>query len=205
MLGKIIATPANLLLLDEPTNHLDMQSIDSLCDAIEAFPGSVIMVTHSEMLLRRLADQLIIFRKGGAEFFEGDYESFLEKIGWDEEGADRSEKHKEEVPKVPGRDRKALKKRRSELIARRGKELTPLKKEIERCERRIMELEEAVEQHNGELIEASQNGDADTIQQLSKSLSGEQEEIEALFEELICAQEKFDMLTAQYEKELEAL
>jgi ATP-binding cassette subfamily F protein 3 len=77
MLGKIIAKPANLLFLDEPTNHLDMQSIDALADAIEAFPGSTIMVTHSEMLLHRLADALIIFHKGGAEYFDGSYADFL--------------------------------------------------------------------------------------------------------------------------------
>ncbi|MBN2722108.1 MAG: ABC-F family ATP-binding cassette domain-containing protein, partial [Campylobacterales bacterium] len=74
MLGKIIATPANLLLLDEPTNHLDMQSIDALCDAVESFEGAVIMVTHSEMLLRRLADTLIIFHEGRAEYFDGGYD-----------------------------------------------------------------------------------------------------------------------------------
>jgi ATP-binding cassette subfamily F protein 3 len=205
MLGKIIATPANLLLLDEPTNHLDMQSIDSLCNAIEAFPGSVIMVTHSEMLLHRLAEQLIVFRDGGAEFFDGDYESFLEKIGWNEEGTDGSEKHKQDASKAPGRDRRTLKKRRSELIARRGKVLNPLKKEIEQCEMRIMELEEAVGIDNTELIEASQKGDIGEIQLLSKKLSQEQEEIELLFEKLISVQEKFDILTENYEKEWEAL
>ena len=81
MLGKIIGTPANLLFLDEPTNHLDMQSIDALADAIDDFEGSLIMVTHSEMLLHRLADALIIFHKGGAEYFDGTYADFLEKIG----------------------------------------------------------------------------------------------------------------------------
>jgi len=70
MLGKIIATPANLLLLDEPTNHLDMYSIDALMEAIKRFDGSVILVTHSEMLLHTLADALIIFHKDKAEFFE---------------------------------------------------------------------------------------------------------------------------------------
>ncbi len=85
MLGKIIAMPSNLLFLDEPTNHLDMQSIDALADAIDAFEGSLIMVTHSEMLLHRLADALIIFHKGGAEYFDGTYADFLEKIGWEEE------------------------------------------------------------------------------------------------------------------------
>ena len=85
MLGKIIATPANLLFLDEPTNHLDMYSIDSLCNAIKNFEGSTILVTHSEMMLRELADALIIFHQGKAEFFDGNYAEFLEKIGWEEE------------------------------------------------------------------------------------------------------------------------
>ena len=94
MLGKIIATPANLLFLDEPTNHLDMQSIDALADAIEVFEGSLIMVTHSEMLLRRLADALIIFHKGGAEYFDGTYDDFLEKIGWEEEAGGKAKEEK---------------------------------------------------------------------------------------------------------------
>lgn len=40
LLGKLLATPANLLLLDEPTNHLDMESIDSLLEVIDAFEGA---------------------------------------------------------------------------------------------------------------------------------------------------------------------
>jgi ATP-binding cassette, subfamily F, member 3 len=85
MLGKIIATPANLLFLDEPTNHLDMYSIDALTQAIQNFEGSTILVTHSEMMLKNLADALIIFHHDKAEFFDGGYEEFLEKIGWEEE------------------------------------------------------------------------------------------------------------------------
>lgn len=85
MLGKINGAPANLLLLDEPTNHLDMYSIEALVEAIKRFEGSVILVTHSEMLLRALARNLIIFHKDRAEFFQGTYDTFLEKIGWEEE------------------------------------------------------------------------------------------------------------------------
>ena len=53
MLGKIIAQDVNLLFLDEPTNHLDIDSIDALTNAIKAFEGSCIIVTHSEELLKQ--------------------------------------------------------------------------------------------------------------------------------------------------------
>ncbi|MDA3946919.1 MAG: ABC-F family ATP-binding cassette domain-containing protein, partial [Helicobacteraceae bacterium] len=85
MLGQILARPANLLFLDEPTHHLDMDSIEALTVAIRHFKGSSIIVSHSEELLRRVADRLIIFSKDGAEFFDGGYDLFLEKKGWDED------------------------------------------------------------------------------------------------------------------------
>ncbi|MEA3417931.1 MAG: ABC-F family ATP-binding cassette domain-containing protein [Campylobacterota bacterium] len=202
MLGKIIATPANLLFLDEPTNHLDMQSIESLSDAIDSFPGSVVMVTHSEMLLRRLADQLIIFHHNGAEFFDGNYDEFLEKIGWEEEeGIPKPKK-----PSISSAlSKKELKRQRSDLITERGKLINPLKKEIDHCETRIMELEEAVEENNALLITASQTGDIGEIQLLSKKVSDNNSEIEALFERLELAQDEFDQLSEKYEKLLEKL
>ena len=61
MLGKIIAQDVNLLFLDEPTNHLDIDSIDALTNAIKAFEGSCLIVTHSEELLRAVCDRLIVF------------------------------------------------------------------------------------------------------------------------------------------------
>jgi len=85
MLGKILAHQSNLLLLDEPTNHLDMESIESLTTEIQNFKGAVFVVTHSELMLRSIANKLIIFHKGIAELFDGTYDEFLEKIGWETE------------------------------------------------------------------------------------------------------------------------
>ena len=85
MLGKILAHQSNLLLLDEPTNHLDMESIESLTSEIKNFKGAAIVVTHSELMLRSIANKLIIFHKGIAELFDGTYDEFLEKIGWETE------------------------------------------------------------------------------------------------------------------------
>lgn len=85
LLGKIVATSCNFLLLDEPTHHLDMESIEALIDAIEDFQGAVIMVTHSELILKRMVlDKIIICHEGKQELFLGTYEEFLEKNGWHE-------------------------------------------------------------------------------------------------------------------------
>lgn len=85
LLGKIVAKKCNMLFLDEPTHHLDMESIEALIDAIEDFQGAVIMVTHSELILKRMVlDRIIVCHEGKQEIFLGTYEEFLEKNGWHE-------------------------------------------------------------------------------------------------------------------------
>jgi ATP-binding cassette subfamily F protein 3 len=133
MLGKIIATPANLLFLDEPTNHLDMDSIDALANAIEAFEGSTIIVTHSEMLLHRLADALIIFHQGKAEYFDGSYNEFLEKIGWEEVESDKPTK--ETTQKAQPKPKKKTK-----LSYKEQRAYESLPTQIEELEAKIEEL-----------------------------------------------------------------
>lgn len=86
LLGKIVAKPCNLLLLDEPTHHLDIESIEALIDAIEEFSQAVVIVTHSEWILRRLQlNKIVVCHQQEQMIFEGDYDEFLEKIGWQEE------------------------------------------------------------------------------------------------------------------------
>ena len=199
MLGKIIATPANLLFLDEPTNHLDMHSIDALADAIESFEGALMMVTHSEMLLRRLADALIIFHKGGAEYFEGGYDAFLEKIGWEEEEQTTQKKLK---PKI---DYKERKRQRKELIQERNTLRKPFSKEIQLSEERIEALEEEIEVKNEVLEAASLKGDTGMIIELSKEIGVLQEEVEAWFERLEVASLEDERIVALYEEKLAAL
>ena len=199
MLGKIIGTPANLLFLDEPTNHLDMQSIDALADAIEAFEGSLIMVTHSEMLLRRLADALIIFHKGGAEYFDGTYDEFLEKIGWEEEEGSAPKKKK---PKINHKERKKL---RKAVTQERNEVRKPFTKEIKLCEEKLEVAEAKLAAKNEELEKASTSGDNAAMMELSKEVGLVQQEVDALFERLEIATEKDDEIVAEYELKLEEI
>lgn len=84
MLGKVLAFPSNILLLDEPTNHLDMESIQSLSNEIDDYPGALIVVTHNVELINSFATKLIIFANDKIEIFEGTYQDFLNKGGWEQ-------------------------------------------------------------------------------------------------------------------------
>ncbi len=165
MLGKIIASPLNVLMLDEPTNHLDMDACDSLIEAVDNFPGAVIMVTHNEMFLHALADKLIVFQDEYPYIFEGTYEEFLEKEGWKEEN---TPKDKEVKTKLNKKDTRKL---RSEIIAEKNKIIKPLEEQVSLLENNISSYEEEINMLNNKLLEASENGNGQLIGEYGKRIA----------------------------------
>lgn len=162
LLGKILASPTNLLLLDEPTNHLDMESIEALIESIEEYSGAVVIVTHSEEILRRTVNKLIVFQGPKPFIFDGDYEYFLSKIGWEDEGGVMSSTS-------------------SEISEEQRREN---EKKIKNLETKINNAEKKMSKENELLVAASMDGDKKKIEELSKKISLIKKEVDDLYEEI---------------------
>lgn len=179
LLGKILVHPTNVLLLDEPTNHLDISSTEALLDAANDFLGTVIVVTHSEMILRKLCDRLIVFDDGKCFVFNGNYDDFLEKIGWKEEEENLARKQE-----VSENNKKEQRKKRAEVLAQRNKILKPLQKRVSDLENKIIENEDKLKNLEKKLISIYQSDFSDEIKELNREVQITKQSIEDLFLEL---------------------
>ncbi len=205
LLGKLLVSPSNMLMLDEPTNHLDMESNDSLVEAIDYFNGSVIIVTHSEMMLHALATRLIVFDDGKVTLFEGTYQDFLDRVGWKSEndsGTPRVKKNKSRNNSV---NKKQLRRERAELLNKKSRTMGALQKSIDEAEKEIVKMEEKIEHDNRAIMEASLKGEGETIKVLSKKLHDSKSKVESLFVKLDVLRTQIEDRTKEFEEELEDL
>jgi ATP-binding cassette ChvD family protein len=78
-LAKLLKQGANVLLLDEPTNDLDVETLRALEDAVQAFPGSAMVISHDRWFLDRIATHILAYEDDGSVIFhEGNYAEYEE-------------------------------------------------------------------------------------------------------------------------------
>jgi ATP-binding cassette subfamily F protein 3 len=130
-LAHVVASGANFLVLDEPTNHLDLESRESLEAALEAFPGSVLLVTHDRALLDAVSGRLLAIEETSLVSYAGGWAEYHERPEVAPEAA--PEAKPPPPPKAPKRGRQKQQPEQSpiELVER----------EIARSEERVAELE----------------------------------------------------------------
>jgi ATP-binding cassette subfamily F protein 3 len=133
----------HILLLDEPTNHLDVDSRQALVQAINAYDGAVVLITHDPHLVETTADRLWLVADRTVKAFDGDiddYRRLLRDQRRAERSADRAEKRavKDDAPeRVTAADRKDQRRAAAEARA----QLAPIRKQAQATEREIARLE----------------------------------------------------------------
>jgi ATP-binding cassette subfamily F protein 3 len=129
LLGLATFAGPHLIILDEPTNHLDIDSRAALIEAINDFPGAVILVSHDRYLLEASADRLLLVADGKVEPFEGDLDDYRKYVL--SEGRVKPKSVTEPAPNRSNARRDSADKRA---------ELAPLRKRIGDADARVKKL-----------------------------------------------------------------
>ncbi len=186
---KLLLEPVNLLILDEPTNHLDMRTKDVLKEAIAAFDGTVIVVSHDRDFLDGLVTKVYEFGGGAVREHLGGIYDFLQKkemqsldelhtAGSPSGGAARQEAAEE----TPSEGKLSYEERKEQARQRRRAE-----KLVEQCEAEVVRLEKEKAETEAKL--ATPEGATDT----------------ALFTQYADVQKRLSQAEAEWEKAMEAL
>ena len=122
----------NVLLLDEPTNHLDISMREALSDALQAYEGAVILISHDRYLLRHCVDDFYLVEDGKLAAFPGDIDDYYAMR--DNKSANKTSANSDEKSGA------SKKQARADAAALR-KQLSPLKKQVDKLEKNIEQLD----------------------------------------------------------------
>jgi ATP-binding cassette subfamily F protein 3 len=197
-LARIMVDPVNLLVLDEPTNHLDLPSCDVLEEALTAYPGTVLLVTHDRYLIRSVADALVEVRDGAVVYHPGVDEEVLAPsaatlaagrasagVGEGSTGGGARRPNKAESRRLSAEERQARQRATKEL-----------KSTVQRLERQIAKLEAEAVTLAEQLADPAIYDDHQKVRELAEAHEATEAKVGSLFEEWEAAQSKLEQVLA---------
>lgn len=189
---KLLLEPVNFLILDEPTNHLDMRTKDVLKEAIHAFDGTVILVSHDREFLDGLVDKVYEFGGGLVREHLGGIYDFLRKKdieSLDELHLSTAANTADDGPeKAPTTGRLSYEQQKG-----RAKILRKAQRKVEECENRVTELERQKKEIEARLSTPEGGNDSDLFSKYAEV----QRLLSAAEEEWMTAEEECNALTAE--------
>jgi ATP-binding cassette subfamily F protein 3 len=135
-LALLVASGANFLVLDEPTNHLDLESREALEEALEAFPGTVLLISHDRAVLDAVARRTLAIEDGALRSYDGGWADYARLVS---ERAMSRGQSQGQSPVAAKEARKA-----PPAVAKRPRAIVKLEAEIEAKEREVAELERSL-------------------------------------------------------------
>ena len=188
---RLLLSPVNFLILDEPTNHLDMPSKDVLKEAIKAFDGTAIIVSHDREFLDGLVSKVYEFADGKVREHIGgiyDYLSSIDDASIAVESKPSTAPNKTEAAKAPAEDTSSDKESYAER-KERMKKISRLEKAVKESERKIGQMEDRLKELDEILCQPENASDMKLITEYTSTKKALDEEVEKWEESSIMLEE----------------
>ncbi|WP_191602264.1 ATP-binding cassette domain-containing protein [Marinomonas algicola] len=192
-LALIAWTKPNLLVLDEPTNHLDLEMRQALTEALQAYPGAILVVSHDRHLLNSTVDEFYLVADNTVTLFDGDLPAYHAWLQARQQAMNRAEKST--LAPVDKVDRKEERRKAADL----RQQLRPLRKDIEKHEKAVHNAQTKLDaitelMADGSLYDAENK---DTLQRLLADEASWKQTLEESEEAWFEAQEKLEEAESQ--------
>ena len=196
---RLYLSAPNFLLLDEPTTHLDLDGRRLLQEALQKYTGTVLLVSHDIDFVRATATSILEITREGIRKYPGGYDYYLEKKAELEGGGQKPSESRPTPPKAesaaenaaPALSPKELRRRRAEERAKTAPRLRELKKRVETAEKKVDELQKALDAASAELFNPTPTTDFAEVNRKVRTLQCEIDRYTADWEAAADELEKF--------------
>ncbi len=172
-LCKLMLSSSNLLILDEPTNHLDMFSKEILENAINNYTGTIFYISHDRYFINNTATKIFELKNRKLNFFEGNYDNFLEKSRQIQDNSVEYTSYKE----ISNSKNDFLKQKEEQANLRKKS------KRIENCEQKIYDLESLIDECDNQLSQEEVYSNLTLTQEIYAKKTSYSEELDRLYKE----------------------
>lgn len=197
ILASLFLARCNFLILDEPTNHLDLESREALVEALDNFPGTVLMVAHDRHLLSEVADEVWQLESGRFTVFDRGYEQYAEARKAAATGSNalppepgEARPRQEAKPSLSREEQKRLKREQAEMRNALYKEMKPVQEKYAALETRLGQTLEELGAKEALLADPGVYADSARTTELLKDFHALQAKSETLMEDMAALEER---------------